>query len=300
MSRRVFLRRSLALGLALPAAGGVLGGCAVLQPPDARAPKTEPIRFGVIGDFGKASESAQQVADLVKSWEPDFIVTVGDNNYPDGSAKTIDENIGQYYHNYIGNYQGSYGPGAATNRFWPALGNHDWLAPDAQPYLDYFTLPGNERYYTFTKPGVQFFMLDSQPDEPDGATGDSIQARWLREELSLSPARWRVVIMHHSPYSSGPHGANEWMQWPYRAWGASIVLAGHDHAYERLEIDGFPYIVNGLGGGGIYPEREQLPGSQVFFNKKHGALLVDADNTRMTLQFITHEGDVIDQHELVA
>ena len=86
---------------------------------------TDTIRFGVIGDFGSGSTSERDVANLVKSWSPDFIITVGDNNYPDGAASTIDGNIGQFYHSFIYPYSGSYGAGAATNRFFPSLGNHD-------------------------------------------------------------------------------------------------------------------------------------------------------------------------------
>ena len=63
---------------------------------------------------------------MVDRWGVDAIVTVGDNNYPDGAAATIDANIGQYYHAYIAPYQGTYGAGAEMNRFFPALGNHDW------------------------------------------------------------------------------------------------------------------------------------------------------------------------------
>src|SRR5262245_17274080 len=58
-------------------------------------------RFAVIGDYGSAGPVEADVAALVKSWNPDFIVTVGDNNYTSGSAATIDANIGQYYHDYI-------------------------------------------------------------------------------------------------------------------------------------------------------------------------------------------------------
>ena len=53
-------------------------------------------RFAVIGDYGQAGDAERDVADLVKSWNPEIIVTTGDNNYNDGSADTIDENIGKY------------------------------------------------------------------------------------------------------------------------------------------------------------------------------------------------------------
>jgi len=90
------------------------------------------IRFAAIGDYGDEGQPLADVAALVKSWNPDFITTVGDNNYNLGEASTIDANIGQYFHAFIGNYTGDYGPGAASNNFYPAPGNHDW----------YFGIPG--------------------------------------------------------------------------------------------------------------------------------------------------------------
>ncbi len=83
--------------------------------------QTGSIVFGVIGDYGRAGQPAADVANLVKRWNPNFIVTVGDNNYPDGAAYSMDQNIGQYYHDYIFKYNGKYGGGSATQRFFPAL-----------------------------------------------------------------------------------------------------------------------------------------------------------------------------------
>src|SRR5712692_9975418 len=99
--------------------------------------------FAVIGDFGAAGSNEQAVANLVNSWNPQFIVSVGDNNYEFGGADTIDQNIGQYYSSYIYPYKGTYGSTATTNMFWPVLGNHDWETTGAAPYFGYFTLPGN-------------------------------------------------------------------------------------------------------------------------------------------------------------
>ena len=256
------------------------------------------VRFAVIGDYGLAGKPAEDVANLVKSWDPDLILTTGDNNYPNGSAETIDENIGQYYHEYISPYMGSYGPGAESNRFFPTLGNHDYHVPGAIPYLEYFALPGNERYYDFAWGPVHFFALNSDSNEPDGVSRDSVQANWLREGLAASDAIWKIVYMHASPYSSGTHGPVNWIQWPFSDWGATAVLSGHDHTYERLSIDGLPYFVNGLGGGPRYAFSELYPGSQVRFRDEHGAMRVEADETSITFQFITRLGEVVDSYIL--
>lgn len=262
--------------------------------PPAPLPTT---RFAVIGDYGQAGPNEQSVAQFVKSQKPEFVVTTGDNNYVYGEQKTIDVNIGQYYAEYICPYFGAFGPGAGVNRFFPALGNHDWYTRSL-PYLDYFQLPGNERYYDVVWGNVHLFVIDSDEHEPDGIEANSKQAAWLRDRLAASKARWKIVTMHHPPYSSGSHGSSLELRWPYEAWGASLVLAGHDHHYERVEVGKLPYIVNGLGGRSIYPIGEPIPGSAVRFAEAYGAQLIEATATSLVSRFFTVNGKLIDERKL--
>ncbi len=259
-------------------------------------------RFAVIGDYGFAGQPEEDVADLVKGWNPDVIVTTGDNNYPDGAAATIDANIGQYYHDFIYNYQGTYGPGSATRRFLPSLGNHDWNTPGAQPYLDYFDLPGNERYYESAHGPVRFFIIDTDPNEPDGTAATSAQALWLQSRLASASEPYKIVLGHHAPYSSSArHGSHAHLQWPFKQWGATAVITGHDHQYERLTVDAFPYFVNGLGGApNIYDFGVPHAGSELRFNADHGAMLADADETRLRLKFFTRAGALVDTYTINA
>jgi hypothetical protein len=264
-----------------------------------RALQTDTIVFAVIGDYGSAGQAEADVANLVKSWNPNFIVTVGDNNYPDGAAYSIDQNIGQYYHEYIYNYSGKYGNGSATRRFLPAMGNHDWHAYSPDPYINYFDLPGEETYYKFTYGPVQFFILDSVEYEPDGNTVTSMQAKWLKNALAASTASYNVVVTHYSPYSSGKHGVVPFMQWPFKEWGADVVLAGHDHDYERLQVNGLTYFVNGLGGDELGNFRSSiLPESQIHYNQDFGAMRVEATSTYMKFQFYTRGNVLIDEYIL--
>ena len=269
-----------------------------LTPTITPTPTPAVVRFAVIGDYGTGDEAAQRVADLVLSWQPDLLLTVGDNNYPLGATETIDEHIGRFYQSFIYPYPGSYGPGAGSNRFFPALGNHDLYTAQGQAYFDFFVLPGNERYYDFTWGMVQFFCVNSTDSEPDGVGRSSAQAAWLQERLAQSTAVWQVVYFHLPPYSSGYHGSVDWMRWPFAAWGADVVLSGHDHLYERLEVDGIPYLINGLGGGPIYPFIAVLPESRVRYNAAHGALLITASEETMLFQFVADTGEVVDEFEL--
>ena len=252
--------------------------------------------FAVIGDYGGGGQPEADVADLVKSWNPDFILTAGDNNYPSGAYETIDQNVGQFYQNFIYPYQGNYGDGATQNRFFPTLGNHDWDTASAQPYLDYFTLPGNERYYDLAWGPLHIYFIDSDSREPDGVSSTSIQAGWLEQQLAASTSPWDIVIFHHAPYSSGRHGSVDWMQWPFDQWGADFVIAGHDHTYERIAWDGIVYFVNGLGGGSKYDFHDIVPGSQIRYRDDYGAMRVEAGNKNIHFEFINRSKDVIDEY----
>jgi len=257
-------------------------------------------KFAVIGDYGKASTNELNVSNLVKGWNPDFVITVGDNNYEYGEASTIDTNIGLYYSDFIYPYYGIYGTGDTVNRFFPSMGNHDWYTTGAAPYLSYFTLPGNERYYDFVRGNVHFFAIDSDPNEPDGRDSSSVQAQWLKAALAASSSRYNVVYFHHPPYSSSSyHGSEVIMQWPFKEWGATIVLAGHDHTYERLLKDGFTYVVNGLGGKNIYAFGTPLPESVVRYNNNYGAMQVNSFHDSIVFKFITVTPTVRDYFKLL-
>jgi tartrate-resistant acid phosphatase type 5 len=260
----------------------------VAQPGDA-------VEFAIIGDFGKAGPAEADVAAMVVGWTPAFILTTGDNNYDFGAASSIDENIGQYYHAFIAPYTGKYGAGASENRFFPALGNHDWRTVDLKPYTDYFALPGNERYYAVSWGPVDAFIVDSDSHEPDGVDAHGRQAQWLKQALAEADGPWKLVLMHHPPYSSGDHGSSEALRWPYREWGATAVIAGHDHHYERLEVDGMLYFVNGLGGNpDRYAVHQPLPGSAKQYNDDHGAMRVYADAQGIRFDFVNRKGELVD------
>jgi hypothetical protein len=279
--------------------------------------------FAIIGDYGDSGIHEREVADLVKGWFPDFIITTGDNNYLYGQSCTLDDNIGKYYADYIGNYQGVCGDGAETNRFFPCLGNHDWnchIAPNPcnsddcsmlpEPYLAYFTLPGNERYYDLVWENIHFFALstDSPDDlsfeEPDGTDVNSVQAQWLRSALDSSNSQCNVVYLHLPPFASGivsdGNGSHTHLQWPFEEWGADVVIAGHNHAYERIidPVTNFPYFVNGLGGQRSIDNfaATPIPGSELRFNGDYGAQRVTVTSDGMTFEFIDVNGNTQDMY----
>ena len=180
-------------------------------------------------------------------------------------------------------------------------------------------------YYSYTvgtaangKPLIEFFAFDSDPADPNlvntalnksnptaAEVASSNEGLWLKAAMASSQAVWKIPYFHHSPYSSssepdeGPNG--EWMRLPFQQWGASAVLYGHVHNYERFSLAdpgggkvAIPYIVNGSGGAPITAFIAPEAGSVLRYNGGFGAMKVNADDNHMTLQFINTFGAVID------
>jgi tartrate-resistant acid phosphatase type 5 len=213
--------------------------------------------FAVIGDYGADTKQEDSVAQMVKSWHPDFIITVGDNNYYEGSAETIKDHIGKYYCDYIYNPDARpdwqcHGRAAQEkqNRFFPAPGNHDnYSTPPLKPYLDYFTLPGDERNYDFTWGPMHFYSINSDTTGELKQTGK--EAQWLHAALAKDSSTFKIVYFHHPPFSAGAHGSSVDMRWPYHDWGIDAVLGGHEHFYAHAKVRDTPspiYLICGSSG----------------------------------------------------
>lgn len=246
------------------------------------AETTSGTTFAVIGDYGdpghgQGLSSEGAVATMVAGWNPDFIITVGDNNYVEKSNYGFDSAVGAFYCQYLIPFNGS---SSLTNQagfpcvqnkflsgesnFYPTPGNHDCHGNDSSAYdayQEYFTpAPGktpinNISHYRFTRGPVNFFALNSNctnggercPDtcgpstctSPDGLT----QEQFLSQNLRASTTEWNVVYFHHALFSSSRHPSCTAMDFVFDtivAKGAqdnTIVLSGHDHNYERVSVE---------------------------------------------------------------
>lgn len=299
--------------------------CALFFVSTDAAPSTDlpgGIKFAVIGQYGMAAAPGNHEADvltgIIQVWNPSFILTVGGNNLPNGNPNTLDENVGQYYHSYIGGYSGSYGQGRPlqNNSFFPAVGYEDWLdgtvtyrkffpflgesyVNPSNPHPHYDPSKNGRLFYEFVRGAVHFFALDSSRANPAGATADSSQGQWLRDALSRSTSPHRVVYFDAAPFSSCrwdniTQGAT-WMRWPYAAWGATLVLSGNHRMYERLQVDSFPYVINGIGGApNLEPLGPPISGSVLTYNGSWGAVLISANENEMRVQVQAIDLTVVD------
>jgi len=252
------------------------------------------IVFAHIGDYGYAGTAEQNVADLVKSWNPDFIISSGDNNYSEGKFETIEKNISQYYGDYIFNYDAPIeyrcngkAFNDSINRFFPCPGNHDNKNNNGlTPYLNFFTLPGDEKCYTITWGPVTFYSLNIITEN-----SDKVQ-EWLIKQTSLSVSPFNIVNLHYPCFSEGEYGGYEYLQWDFQSMGVDVIFSGHEHIYnriEKIEEKTVHYIVNGLGGRAISPcGANELPTDEFqsfCYTGDYGAVKVTADYDKMILAF---------------
>src|SRR5581483_8868113 len=140
--------------------------------------------FAVVGDFGSGTSNEAAVASLIESWHPDFVLTVGDNAYPEGAADLLDRDI--------------FGPYAAVMResaWFPALGNHDVKADGGKPELAAFHSLGNERWYRFGWGDAGIVVLDSDSSVAPGSS----QLRFAQAALAMRSC-FRFAAWHHPPW----------------------------------------------------------------------------------------------------
>ncbi|MBN1972299.1 MAG: metallophosphoesterase [Sedimentisphaerales bacterium] len=147
---------------------------------------------------------------------------------------------------------------------FPIRGNHD-DENSRDWFSEYFSLPNNEQWYTFSYGDVQFIGLNTN-------TTNTKQTLWLKKTLEKSSAIWKIVYLHKPPFTAGSHqnyqyAIDNWVPL-FQRYGVNIVFSGHTHAYEHYYDNQYctHYIVAGGGttnyktlGNPVLPEYiEQL------------------------------------------
>ena len=89
------------------------------------------------------------------------------------------------------------------------------------------------------------------------------------------------------------------MQWPFKDWGADVVLSGHNHQYERLVEAGLTYIVDGAGAGPSALGKLRS-GSVAHNDTDSGALLIQANDLAMTFEYQLRGGAIVDTFTIPA
>jgi 3',5'-cyclic AMP phosphodiesterase CpdA len=247
----------------------------------AEAPKT--VTLLAAGDIATCGQDGDEKTAKLLDALPGTILALGDTVYERGTDEE-----------YAKCYAPSWGRHRSRTR--PVLGNHEYGTPGAAGYFRYFGARAGPRragYYSFRLGAWLVVVLNSNCGPAGGCQTGSPQQRWLRSVLARSP-RCTVAAMHHPRFSSGLHGSDATLAdlWRTLVRGrVDVVLAGHDHHYERFaQQGGARAFVVGTGGRTLYPILTERPRSQVIHAGTHGLLELKLAADRYSWRFVPVAG----------
>lgn len=188
--------------------------------------------FTAFGDHG-VTDAARQNVENILAIKPSFHLLLGDISYANGNQPVWDRYFEQIE------------PLARTIPIMATLGNHEnekIKTPEGNKrigyiaYLTRFALPGAETHYFFDYGAARFVAFNSDDyKNPE-------QLAWLDKTLSAArkdpKVRWLIVFQHHPLYGSTHNRGNNKgliaaVEPLFDKYKVDLVLAGHDHTYER-------------------------------------------------------------------
>ena len=237
-----------------------------------------------MGDNGTGDDPQYEVARQMVAARTRFpfnlVIMLGDNMYG-----------GQSPSDFVKKFEQPYAPLLAAGvRFQASLGNHD--RPENVSYKLYNM--NGQRYYTFARSNVRFFVLDS-------TQMDQRQVQWLDDALADAREDWKICYFHHPLYSNAArHGSSfdlrVLLEPIFVRRGVNVVFSGHDHVYERVKPQkGIYYFVSGSAGqlrrGNMRPNPNE---TAAYFDQDQSFMLVEIANDEMFFEAISRTGRIVD------
>ena len=272
-----------------------------------------------VGNCGltPSNPNAKAVADLINNSLCDRLLALGNLRYTDPYSATV----GQLYNRLF-----------LSKKLHPIPGNEDWDFNDLDDYELFFGVPRN---HIVRVGDLEIYMLDSgwksdystnyEDDNEEGKfidtdprgyglgfTFEGGSDKWSNfvVQAKASTAKHKIVCIHQPPYCSGNSnwgdvevstwGSHLKLRWEaFRRLGIKAVFSSHENVYERLCVDGIPYVVSGLGGAGLGTfGSPPLSESIVRHNESYGAVQITATPDRLFCRFVTVSNQVRDTFEL--
>ncbi len=273
-----------------------------------RDDSTAPVRFMIYGDNRTDSAAHAAVVRGMVVVPAAFLVHTGDlvekggnaaqwQTFFDIEAPLLRERC---LFSSVGNHELSDGAGASyVKYFGPA--ELPTVPKPASSSLVAVPLPGDagsapfsleQLSGTYRWGNVRLFLLNGMVAYETGPT-----RAWLDKALADADDEpglvWRIVVVHHGPWSSGPHGGNAHLLEAgipavFRAHKIDLVISGHDHIYERGVAEGLAYLVSGGGGAPLYRVKKAGPTSRHYESVHH---FIDATATASAIQMVATRPD---------
>jgi len=220
----------------------LLLGLVLLLTGAGHASQAQLVRIIAVGDFGVGGDAQRSLGAAVRAFEArnpaHLLVALGDNDYTESPTA--------FHANWEASFRWTRAAGVNVSG---VLGNHDVRVEGGRYEFDELRMP--RRYFRRVLGPVELYLLDSN-------NVDAAQTTWLRRMLARSRARWRIAVAHHpaltcGTYSSHPGVVARWVPL-FERYRVQLVLAGHDHNYQRFAPRrGVRYVVHGGGNPRLYP-----------------------------------------------
>jgi 3',5'-cyclic AMP phosphodiesterase CpdA len=235
----------------------------------------------VVGDWGSGTMPQGAVAGAMMRYaeqeEVEAVLTTGDNLYSDDFGFLM-EPFGWADEDGI--------------PFWVGWGNHD---VESQTRIEAMNTVFDDppRWTVHQWGAADVVILDSTQVDSDE------QLSFLEESLAASQ-RPTIVVAHHPPFSCGEYDDStqiieDWL--PLFDQDVVLVLSGHEHSYQRFQVDGVAYAVTG-GGGATLSElgtcAEDHP-ELVAGESLHHFLVLSQDGDAVNVSSVDVNGDVFDE-----
>jgi hypothetical protein len=239
-----------------------------------------------IGDFGVGGKTERRMGAAVRDYEARrsaaVLATLGDNDYT--------ENPTAFLRNWRDAFDWLAAAGVAPAG---SLGNHDVRVDGGRYEFEALGMP--RARYVRSLGDIDLFVLNSN------RVNDK-QTAWLRRRLAGSTARWKIAVFHHPAYTCGGYRGHPGVQsrWVplFERYGVDLVLAGHDHNYQRFRRwHGVRYVVHGGGGAELYA-LEACPSGyprRQFARAARGFLHLTVRDDAIVVRAITPRGTVLDR-----
>jgi hypothetical protein len=281
-----------------PSPEGLRAAAAAVPQFEMKEPAADDALFVGAGDIANGSylTNAAATAAIIVRMPQATVYTLGDNAYLRGTS---------------GQFSAFYQPtwGQFLDRTHPAPGNHEYYSLGAHGYFAYFGAragPPDLGWYSFDLHNWHIVSLNSEHVDLEA------QRAWLEKDLRGTAKPCILAYWHHPLFSSGSEHGDDRRDPGRRtgrfwdallARGADVVLNGHDHNYERFELQdasgvpspvGLREFVAGTGGAELRVMGSRKPHSVVFDNTHHGVLLLTLHANSYEWRFLATDGSTPD------
>jgi len=273
--------------------------------------------FMIASDLGRngyydQKPVAEMMGEVAYITDPEFVAVLGDAHHFDG-IQSIQDPLWET------NFEWIYKHPELMIPWHPVLGNHEYLG-NTQAVIDYSAIsrrwqmparryaiiwPISEKVdalllFIDTTPLIDKFRLDHQYKDATTLTLEQ-ELAWIDSSLSVSQAKWKIVMGHHPVYAGTNKTESERLDLQNRLQplldkhAVDITVSGHIHNFQHIRVpnSNVDYLVN--SSASLTRQVVHFKGA-LFGSPDPGFSLCTVKERELIINFVNKEGEIIYQH----